>query len=229
MKSKMSLQRKRTIHDESYSTLFVMVRTKWYREIEAICRCQWSHPGFRDSWLRQMWNHYNTGKFRTYCTDAHCRCVRPTGSNSLLLLQSLCQETLKKEFNDENISRNKMTPIRSGTIVAPRLFQTCSACESDYGDSARFKSFWNIQLKFAGQDPYELTEPCPREDGNCCRNSCPQFCLNRGRFHNALASLGRTSLSAKERDLLGPNDPGGRANLQNQRIKTLCTSTSKRY
>jgi hypothetical protein len=90
-----------------------------------------------------------------------------------------------------------------------------------------FQSFWNMQMgnlltKKSGDNPYNLTKPCPRKDGNGCRSGCPKrqlFCLHRGRFHNALASLGKTSLSAKERDLLGPDDPDGGANLLNQQVK----------
>lgn len=90
-----------------------------------------------------------------------------------------------------------------------------------------FQSFWNMQRsnhlnKFPGDDPYKITKPCPNKQGKGCRNGCPSsqlFCMHRGRFHNALASLGKTLLSQEERNLLGPDDPDGGEDLQNNNIR----------
>eukprot|EP00979_Chaetoceros_neogracilis_P019345 scaffold12177_cov287-Chaetoceros_neogracile.AAC.1 len=64
-------------------------------------------------------------------------------------------------------------------------------------------------------DPYKLTEPCPNANGDGCRNGCPSrqlLCMHRGKFHVALASLGKTDLSAEERKTLAANDPDGGTN-----------------
>ena len=90
-----------------------------------------------------------------------------------------------------------------------------------------FQSFWNMQVgnhltTFAGDDPYKLTEPCPNANGDGCRNGCPSrqlLCMHRGKFHVALASLGKTDLSAEERKTLAANDPDGGTNVRDHKIK----------
>ena len=90
-----------------------------------------------------------------------------------------------------------------------------------------FQSFWNMQaanhlLGFAGNDPYKVTKPCPNTHGRGCRNGCPSnqlVCMHRGRFHNELAKLGKTRLTAEERELLGPEDPDGGSKLKNNKIR----------
>mmetsp|Transcript_20950 Transcript_20950/g.31595 ORF Transcript_20950/g.31595 Transcript_20950/m.31595 type:complete len:408 (+) Transcript_20950:176-1399(+) len=88
-----------------------------------------------------------------------------------------------------------------------------------------FQSFWNMianngLASFANYDPYTITKPC--KSSRSCRNGCPSrqlFCVHRARFHNALASLGKTALSTEERSLLGPDDIDGGANLVDNRIR----------
>jgi len=90
-----------------------------------------------------------------------------------------------------------------------------------------FQSFWNMLVAnhlttFAGDDPYKIMEPCPYADGRGCRNGCPHrqlLCMHRGRFHVALASLGKTELSAEERKILAAGDPDGGTNVPNHRIR----------
>jgi len=90
-----------------------------------------------------------------------------------------------------------------------------------------FQSFWNMQVAnrlttFAGDDPYKITEPCLDAKGNGCRNGCPSrqlLCMHRGRFHVALASLGKTDLSAEERKILAANDPDGGNNVPDHKIR----------
>lgn len=86
-----------------------------------------------------------------------------------------------------------------------------------------FESFWNMQqanhnLNYAKGDVYVLTEPCKK----CNKVGCPGrqlFCLQRARFHLALASLGKTELTMEERNLLAPNDFDGGSNVQNWNIQ----------
>mmetsp|Transcript_2175 Transcript_2175/g.4006 ORF Transcript_2175/g.4006 Transcript_2175/m.4006 type:complete len:499 (-) Transcript_2175:339-1835(-) len=90
-----------------------------------------------------------------------------------------------------------------------------------------FQSFWNMQVanhltKFAGDDPYTIMKPCPNANGRGCRNGCPNrqlLCMHRGRFHVALASLGKTDMSQEERSLLAANDPDGGENVPNHGIR----------
>jgi len=90
-----------------------------------------------------------------------------------------------------------------------------------------FQSFWNMQAGnhltiFAEGDPYKITKPCMDAKGDGCRNGCPArqlLCMHRGRFHLALASLGKTTLSDEERQLLAPDNVDGGMNLQNHKIK----------
>jgi hypothetical protein len=90
-----------------------------------------------------------------------------------------------------------------------------------------FQSFWNMQVanhltKFAGDDPYKIMKPCPNANGKGCRNGCPNrqlLCMHRGRFHVALASLGKTEMSPEERTLLASNDPDGGENVPNHGIR----------
>jgi len=88
-----------------------------------------------------------------------------------------------------------------------------------------FQSFWNMQAshgltKFAKRNPYMIIEPCvPRR---ACNIMCPHrwhFCLHQGRFHVALATLGKTALSEEERKLLAPNDMDGGINLISKKIR----------
>ena len=87
---------------------------------------------------------------------------------------------------------------------------------------AWFKSFWDMQANRGNVPlggPYELTTPC---FGKSCRNGCPGrqlFCLHRGRFHLALAKLGKTALTGEERKMLAPNDADGGENLRSSGIK----------
>lgn len=70
--------------------------------------------------------------------------------------------------------------------------------------------------------PYNSTTTCPRKNSRNCRNGCPDgklVCMHRGRFHNALAQLGKTNLTKEERTLLGPNDPDGGNNLDNLKVR----------
>ena len=88
-----------------------------------------------------------------------------------------------------------------------------------------FKSFWDMQLSNNGKvtrdgDPYQLTDSCANGEG--CRNSCPKrqlFCVQRARFHLAIAQLGKTELSSEEREWLAPNDPDGGVHLGNDNVK----------
>lgn len=90
-----------------------------------------------------------------------------------------------------------------------------------------FQSFWNMQVAnhlttFAGNDPYKLMQPCPNSNGRGCRNGCPSrqlLCMHRGRFHLALASLGKTALSQEERSILAFNDPDGGEHVRNHGIR----------
>ncbi|KAL7563196.1 hypothetical protein ACA910_014471 [Epithemia clementina (nom. ined.)] len=92
-----------------------------------------------------------------------------------------------------------------------------------------FQSFWNMQAGnkltgSAGNDPYKLTKPCDKAVGKGgCRNDCPGrqlFCTQRASFHLPLARLGKTLLTAEERQLLSaktyPNRGG--MNLENHNI-----------
>jgi len=88
-----------------------------------------------------------------------------------------------------------------------------------------FKSFWDMQLNNGGKetrsgDPYELTGRCDGSWG--CRNSCPKrqlFCIQRARFHLALAQLGKTELSSEERKFLAPEDPDGGDHVGNDNVR----------
>jgi hypothetical protein len=88
-----------------------------------------------------------------------------------------------------------------------------------------FKSFWDMQSNNHGKetrdgDPYQLTGSCDNSWG--CRNSCPKrqlFCVQRSRFHLALAQLGKTELSSEERKWLAPNDPDGGVHLGNDHVR----------
>jgi hypothetical protein len=90
-----------------------------------------------------------------------------------------------------------------------------------------FQSFWNMQVanhltKFAGDDPYKIMKPCPNANGRGCRNGCPSrqlLCMHRGRFHLALASLGKTALSQEERKWLAASDPDGGDHVPNHAIR----------
>jgi len=71
-------------------------------------------------------------------------------------------------------------------------------------------------------DPYMVTFPCV--SGKPCSLMCPRIrkfhvCLHRGRFHVALAALGKTALSDEERKILAPNDIDGGKNLISNNIR----------
>ncbi len=78
--------------------------------------------------------------------------------------------------------------------------------------------------KGAGNDPWNLIEPCNVKNGRGCRYDCPKnqiFCVHRGSFHVSMARLGKTALSPEERSLLSAKSYPLRAgmNLENHDIK----------
>ena len=85
-----------------------------------------------------------------------------------------------------------------------------------------FQSFWNMLLANGAvkrDSLYDRMEPCKGK--RSCDNGCPGqiLCTGRARFHNALAALGKTSLTREERMLLSPNDIDGGMDLVNNEIR----------
>mmetsp|Transcript_6375 Transcript_6375/g.8508 ORF Transcript_6375/g.8508 Transcript_6375/m.8508 type:complete len:393 (+) Transcript_6375:151-1329(+) len=90
-----------------------------------------------------------------------------------------------------------------------------------------FQSFWNQQRangntrRFAGDDPYNVMRVCNPPNRKDCRQGCPTnqvLCMHRGRFHLALAALGKTELTAEERNILAAEDPDGGEDLINKNV-----------
>lgn len=78
----------------------------------------------------------------------------------------------------------------------------------------------NGHTGYAHNDPYNTISKCNSVKG--CQFGCPKrqlVCTQRGRFHIALAKLGKTLLTEKERELLAPEDIDGGVNLVSNQIR----------
>uniref|UniRef100_A0A7S3Q227 Sulfotransferase domain-containing protein n=1 Tax=Chaetoceros debilis TaxID=122233 RepID=A0A7S3Q227_9STRA len=83
-----------------------------------------------------------------------------------------------------------------------------------------FASFYSQMTNNWGKiNPMDLTRPCSKEEK--CQYGCPEGqrnCIYRGRFHLALASLGKTKMTNRERLILAMNDADGGNAVENYNI-----------